>query len=235
MIPKDDPRYLRFPNVTASDPEGFLAHGGDLEPETLLSAYQQGIFPWFNEGQPILWWSPDPRLILKTNEMKCSRSFKKRLRKNEYRISYDEAFSDVINACASPRKKQLGETWLSIEMRQAYEKLYKLQYAHSIECWQNDKLVGGLYGISINGLFFGESMFSTANDASKVALYYLCQFLYTEKVLWIDCQVESSHLLSLGAQHITRGQFIKKIEISLNKTLPIQWYRFAEVVKSIKL
>lgn len=231
MIQKNDPRYLRFPNIAESDSEGFLAHGGDLTPETLISAYQQGIFPWFNEGQPILWWSPDPRLILKTNEMKCSRSLKKRLRNKDYRVSCNEAFSKIINACAAPRSKQDGDTWISSEMRQAYQTLHHMQYAHSIECWRGEELVGGLYGISVNGLFFGESMFSIANDASKVALYYLCQFLANENVPWIDCQVESSHLLSLGAQHITREKFITEIEESLNKTSPIQWHRFAESVE----
>ena len=235
MLQKDDPRYLRFPSVTASDAEGFLAHGGNLAPETLISAYQQGIFPWFNEGQPILWWSPDPRLILKTNQMKCSRSLRKRIRKQEYQVTCDQVFTDVIDACAAPRSKQAGETWLSNQMRQAYKSLHRLQYAHSIECWREDELVGGLYGVSINGLFFGESMFSTSTDASKVALYYLCQFLNKENVPWIDCQVESTHLLSLGAQHIDRGEFIKEIEESLIKTLPIQWHMFAEVIKSINI
>jgi len=228
MIPKNDPRYLCFPDVMASDSEGFLAHGGDLKPETLISAYQQGIFPWFNEGQPILWWSPDPRLILRTNAMKCSRSLRKRIRNKEFDVTCDQAFKDVINACAAPRDKQAGGTWLSHEMLQAYQTLHHLQYAHSIECWRSGELVGGLYGISINGLFFGESMFSTVNDASKVALYHLCRFLEKENVPWIDCQVESTHLLSLGAQHIPRKQFINEIETSLNKTSPIEWHRFAE-------
>jgi len=228
MIPKDDPRYLPFPSVSTSDSEGFLAHGGDLKPETLISAYQQGIFPWFNEGQPILWWSPDPRLILKTNAMKCSRSLRKRIRNKKFSISCDKAFIDVMNACAAPRDKQAGGTWISDEMLKAYQTLHHLQYAHSIECWLGEELVGGLYGISINGLFFGESMFSTANDASKVALYHLCRFLDKENVPWIDCQVESTHLISLGAQHIPRQQFINEIEDSLNKTSPIQWHRFAE-------
>lgn len=228
MIPKDDPRYISFPRVTESDSEGFLAHGGDLEAETLISAYQQGIFPWFNEGQPILWWSPDPRLILRTDKMKCSRSLKKRIRHKEYRISCNEAFAEVINACAAPRSSQGGETWISDDMRQAYETLHKQQYAHSIECWQDDRLVGGLYGICVGGLFFGESMFSKATDASKVALYYLCQFLNKENTPWIDCQVESDHLLSLGAELIPREQFINDIEQSLNKSPIIQWHKFAD-------
>lgn len=235
MISKDDPRYLRFPSVTASDKDGFLAHGGDLTPETLISAYQQGIFPWFSEGQPILWWSPDPRLILKTDAMKCSRSFRKSLRKKTYKISCDLAFEDVINACSAPRKNQMEGTWLSPEMRKAYISLHRLKYAHSIECWYKNELVGGLYGISINGLFFGESMFSTENDASKTCLYYLCHFLKGVNIPWIDCQVESPHLISLGAKHIPRKQFINEIESSLKQTQPIQWHRFAESTESIKL
>lgn len=231
MIPKNDPRYFRFPDLTSSDSEGFLAYGGDLTPETLVSAYQQGVFPWFNEGQPILWWSPDPRLVLPTNGMKCSRSLSKRLQSNIYHISCDHAFTQVINACAAPRNKQSSGTWLSTEMRKAYQKLHSMQYAHSVECWLDNKLVGGLYGVSINNLFFGESMFSSATDASKVALYYLCQFLNQQNVPWIDCQVESPHLLSLGAQHIPRQQFIVEIERSLNKPSPIQWHQFAESTK----
>ena len=236
MIPKDDPRYLRFPSVTASDAEGFLAHGGDLTPDTLISAYQQGIFPWFNEGRPILWWSPDPRLILKTHTMKCSRSLKKRIRKKDYRVTCNQAFTKVIDTCAEPRSNQKTDgTWLSKEMRLAYKELHHKKYAHSIECWQDDELVGGLYGVSINGLFFGESMFSTASDASKVALYYLCHFLNKVNVAWIDCQVESTHLLSLGAEHMTRENFINEIEETLAKTSSIQWHRFAELTESITI
>ncbi|MGH1542471.1 MAG: leucyl/phenylalanyl-tRNA--protein transferase [Arenicella sp.] len=234
MLPEDAPGYIQFPDVSHTDSNGLLAQGGNLEAETLISAYQQGVFPWFSDGQPILWWSPDPRMVLSTSAMKRSRSLRKTLRSDKFKVTCDQAFSDVIQACSAPRATADG-TWITEEMKQAYMRLHHLGYAHSIECWHQDKLVGGLYGIAIKTLFFGESMFSHTTDSSKVALSYLCDFLHSQGVQWIDCQVESEHLASLGACNIPRSVFINDIQLSLQLNNKIDWETFADSVKSNKL
>lgn len=202
-----------FPDVEQAlrDPDGLLAIGGDLSEERLLDAYQHGIFPWYNEGQPILWWSPDPRCVLDPKEVKVSRSLSKCLRKNQFKVTFNSVFSDVLDGCAAARK-EINDTWITQDIKLAYLNLFKLGYAHSVECWQDDKLVGGLYGLALGKVFFGESMFSRVSNASKVALVELARHLEIMNFRIIDCQVHSSHLQSLGAKPMQRGLFIKILD-----------------------
>lgn len=207
---EDNLLAIDFPplNKALRDPDGLLAIGGDLSKERLLDAYKKGIFPWFNEGQPVMWWSPDPRCVLLPEDINISRSLAKRLRQNKFNITYDSAFSDVLNACAATRKG-INDTWITNEVKLAYTNLFKLGYAHSVECWQDNKLVGGLYGLALGKVFFGESMFSRESDASKVALVNLARQLEQKKFRLIDCQVHSQHLQTLGAKPIHRELFIQ--------------------------
>lgn len=207
-----------FPPVTSASEDGLLAMGGDLSVPTLIAAYENGIFPWYNPGQPILWWSPDPRTVLRTDGMKISRSLRKTLRKRLYEIRMDSAFDQVIGACATTRRTQEGNgTWITDDMCVAYQQLHRHGLAHSIESWQDHQLVGGLYGVSLGGMFFGESMFSTVPDASKVALAYLCAQLHLWKFDLIDCQLHSAHLESLGAESISRESFMRQLSRSLRR------------------
>lgn len=199
---------LIFPPVHMATEEGLLAVGGDLTPGRLLLAYKMGIFPWYGEGEPILWWSPDPRLILYPDQFYVSRSLKKVIRKEKFKTTIDQAFNRVIHACADTRKGVGEGTWITDEMIEAYCCLNRLGYAHSVETWYENELVGGLYGISLGHCFFGESMFSKKRDASKVALFHLTQRLIQMDIGLIDCQVFSAHLLRLGAHEITRETFI---------------------------
>ncbi len=205
-----------FPTLDQALDDGLLAVGGDLSPQRLLNAYRNGIFPWFNEHDPILWWSPDPRMVLFTDQIKISKSLKKTLKNTELSITMDRAFSEVMAACSAPRKNTNGETesgtWIHPEMIEAYTGLHQQGIAHSIECWQNDDLVGGLYGIAIGRIFFGESMFSTVRDSSKIALVTLCQQLKHWGFPLIDCQIYSQHLASMGAIEIERKQFISYLD-----------------------
>jgi len=189
-----------------TEPDGLLAAGGDLSVERLLNAYRHGIFPWYNEGEPVLWWSPNPRCVLIPEKIKISRSLRKTLRKQLFEIRIDSAFADVMKACAQSRKNQSG-TWITNDMFLAYNQMHKLGYAHSIECWQDNKLVGGLYGIAIGQVFFGESMFSKKTDASKVALVHLCEHLKQNNFKLIDSQVHTDHMESMGAEMISREVF----------------------------
>lgn len=204
--------YL-FPHPKTADKQGLLVMGGDLSSERLIQAYSQGIFPWFEPGCPILWWSPNPRLILIPSEMKLSRSLKKSLKKS-FHFTIDTAFDKVITACAT-YSNRLNNTWISKEMIEAYTLLHKQGYAHSFEVWQDNQLVGGLYGISLGNVFFGESMFHTVTDASKVALYYLCQTMQAWHFDLIDCQLPSKHLHSLGAKIIGREEFLYLLDLAL--------------------
>lgn len=208
----DDNPNTPFPDVSLAEkePDGLLAVGGDLTPQRLIQAYQLGIFPWFSEGEPILWWSPDPRTVLYPEKIKISRSLRKTLRKHLYRVTFDHQFDEVIRACASPREDSPG-TWLVPEMIDAYTEQHKLGLAHSVEVWQDNQLVGGLYGMAIGRVFFGESMFSRANDSSKVALVYLSHQLKAWGFRMIDCQVYTRHLASLGAEEIPRQQFCQDL------------------------
>ncbi len=212
LKPTDPPDA--FPPVTQAlhDPDGLLCAGGDLRPERLLAAYRRGIFPWYGAGQPILWWSPDPRMVLYPGEFRVSRSLAKTLRNRGYRVSWDTCFDDVISHCADSGTRGAEGTWISREMRIAYGDLHRLGHAHSVEVWLEDQLVGGLYGLEIGGVFFGESMFSAANDASKVALHWLVQRSLERGTALIDCQVASEHLFTLGARLVPRTAFVTALQ-----------------------
>ena len=201
-----------FPDVDAAldEPNGLLAAGGCLSVERLLSAYRAGIFPWYSEGEPILWWSPSPRWILPPSGIKISRSLRQRIRKGDFLVTHNQAFDAVIAACAEPRSGQEG-TWITQDIQDAYVQLHREGHAHSFECWRGSELVGGLYGVAIGQCFFGESMFRREADASKVAFVGACQKLDAWGYELIDCQVHTSHLESLGARPITRKDFQSEI------------------------
>ncbi len=207
LLDPDNPEQP-FPAVEKAEqePDGLLAVGGDLSPTRLLNAYRHGIFPWYSSEQPILWWSPNPRTVLFPQRIKISRSLGKSLRNRDYHFSLDNAFAEVIHACAMPQPGR-EETWITDEMKQAYIQLHRLGYAHSAEVWENSRLVGGLYGVAIGRVFFGESMFSLTRDASKIALVHLAQILADKGFGLIDCQVYTSHLISMGAEEIERSYF----------------------------
>lgn len=206
-----DPRdpHQPFPpaHLAMRDPNGLLAIGGDLSVPRMLRAYSQGIFPWYNPDEPILWWCPDPRAILRPDQMQVSRSLQKSIRRGDYAVTLDRAFSEVLEACAAERARSRG-TWLGPDMQRGYSALHRQNHAHSVEVWRGGELIGGLYGVAIGRVFFGESMFSRASDASKIALYYLCRQLQQWSYEMIDCQISSAHLMSLGAQEIGRDQFL---------------------------
>jgi leucyl/phenylalanyl-tRNA---protein transferase len=207
---------LRFPPVDLASPEGLLAIGGDLRAERLLEAYRHGVFPWYSEGQPILWWSPDPRMVLLPTQLNVSRSLKKTLRQGKFEVRIDTNFRKVIQACArAPREKQSGGTWITREMQQAYVRLHELGYAHSVETWDGDRLAGGLYGVALGGAFFGESMFSRVTDASKVAFVHLARQLWRWGFSLIDCQLPTPHLERLGAKEIRRRDFLNRLDAAL--------------------
>jgi leucyl/phenylalanyl-tRNA--protein transferase len=204
------------PSSEALDyPSGLLAAGGSLNSRTLLAAYRRGIFPWYEPPQPILWWTPDPRSLLFVDQLRVSRSLRKTLRRDEFSLSVDRSFGDVMRACAAPRLDHQG-TWINPAMIEAYSALHDEGYAHSVEVWQRDALVGGLYGIAIGGIFFGESMFSRVTDASKVAFVALLWLLKRRGVKVVDCQVESEHLNSLGARNVSRVDFENLLEQTIN-------------------
>lgn len=204
-----------FPPPDHAEPDGLLAVGGDLSAERLLLAYRLGIFPWYSEGQPILWWSPDPRVILEPGEFHISRRLGQTLKKGEFKVTFDRAFAEVIRACAaSPRKGQHG-TWITTEMMEAYICLHQMGFAHSAESWLNGELVGGIYGISLGRCFFGESMFFSQTNASKVALATLVQQLITWDFHMIDAQVTSEHLIRLGAKEVPRHIFLQRLQATL--------------------
>jgi leucyl/phenylalanyl-tRNA--protein transferase len=220
------PETTEFPPLEKAlvEPNGLLAAGGDLSPQRLLAAYRRGIFPWFSVGEPILWWSPDPRMVLFPDELKISRSLAKTLRNANYEVRLDTVFCDVIRACADkPREGQPG-TWITRKMRQAYCELHRLGYAHSVETWIEGELAGGLYGIAIGRAFYGESMFSDARDASKIALAHLCAYLKLRGFGIIDCQMETRHLASLGAHTIPRRDFAVRLDdLCANDDAPGPW------------
>jgi len=206
-----------FPPVETAlaDPNGLLAMGGDLSPGRLLDAYRHGIFPWFNPGEPILWWSPDPRMVLVPSEVRVTRSLAKRLRNAGFELRVDTAFADVMRACAEPREGA-GGTWISPAMVAAYSRLFDAGYAHSVETWHDGRLVGGLYGVAIGRMFYGESMFSREPDASKVALVRLARQLQRWGFGLIDCQMETAHLASLGARTMPRAAFTARLAELVN-------------------
>lgn len=210
MLPWLSPKHLRFPDIRSAlkEPDGLLAAGGDLAPERILAAYRQGIFPWFSPGDPILWWSPDPRTVLFPKTHHISKSLRKTLCKGIYKVSFDQCFNQVMRACAAPRSYADG-TWICEEMIDSYTELHHRGYGHSVEVWQEDTLVGGLYGLALGQVFFGESMFSRADDASKVGFAHLVRQLLRWDFQLIDCQVANPHLFSLGAEEIPREEFQK--------------------------
>lgn len=216
-----------FPPVETAlrDPDGLLALGGDLSPQRLMNAYRQGIFPWYSAGQPILWWSPNPRMVLQPAALKLSRSLRKTLRKEPFAITLDQAFDAVTAACAEPRTDGRG-TWLSADMRRAYGTLHSQGYAHSVEAWQGGRLVGGLYGVALGRVFFGESMFTRVSDASKVAFAYLVRQLARWNFELIDCQVHTSHLASLGATAMDRASFTAQLDMLAVVPTSSQPWRF---------
>ncbi|MDC8002198.1 leucyl/phenylalanyl-tRNA--protein transferase [Aequorivita todarodis] len=204
---------LWFPNPKEATEDGLLAIGGDLSVERLLLAYHSGIFPWFEEDQPILWWSPDPRMVLLSENFKVSKSLQRTLNRKKFKITFNKNFEEVIKNCATvPRKGQAG-TWITAKMQQAYIALHKAGHAISIEVWENDNLVGGLYGVDLphKKVFCGESMFSLVSDASKVAFYYLSEYVKSKDYKFIDCQIYNEHLESLGAEEIGRGEFLRRL------------------------
>ncbi len=208
-------RSVAFPDPALAEPDGLLAVGGDLRPERLLAAYACGIFPWYDERSPILWWSPDPRLVLEPAALHVSRSLARTLRRGTYRATADEAFEDVIRRCAGKGRAGQRGTWITPEMIAAYCELHRLGFAHSFEAWQDDRLVGGLYGVSLGAVFFGESMFADARDASKVAFVRSVEWLAARGVGLVDCQVRTEHLVSLGAREVPRRAFLDRVASAL--------------------
>ena len=215
---RDSPQAFPPVERALSEPDGLLAAGGDLSPPRLLEAYRRGIFPWYSRGQPILWWCPDRRAVLRPARLKVSRSLAKSLRNRGFETRIDSAFREVLRYCGSSELRP-GGTWLSPEMRAAYLRLHKLGYAHSVETWLDGRLVGGLYGVALGNVFFGESMFSLERDASKVALKRLCDELVQRGYHIIDCQMATSHLMSLGAELIPRLEFIDLLRTQINADL----------------
>lgn len=208
-----DPTSLEFPPVSMAldEPNGLLAAGGDLSTERLLAAYRHGIFPWYEEGQPLLWWSPSPRCVLYPERLNISRSLRKRLRRNEFDVRLNTAFAAVVDGCRAPRDGDAG-TWITSDMRRAYLRLHELGLAQSVETWRDGELVGGLYGVSLGRVFFGESMFHRATDASKVAMAYLCRLMVRYDGPLIDCQVDNEHLERLGAEFMPRTEFVAALD-----------------------
>lgn len=224
-------KELAFPPPDHADPSGLLAVGGDLSPERLLLAYRLGIFPWYEEGQPILWWSPDPRLILEPHDLHISRRLRQTLEKETFQVTFDRAFSSVIEACAIVRRRGQGGTWITPDMKAAYIRLHRLGYAHSVESWYDGKLAGGVYGVSLGRCFFGESMFFYRRDASKVALATLVERLRAWEFHMIDAQVTTPHLMSLGAKEIPRQLFLSRLEVALSfPTVKGKWAKASTTV-----
>jgi leucyl/phenylalanyl-tRNA--protein transferase len=221
------PEQLIFPNPEDAELEGLLAVGGDLSTERLLLAYSMGIFPWYADEDPILWWSPDPRLILKPECLKISKSLKKIISKKQFSITMDHDFKTVIKSCAKTKRKEDG-TWIVKDMISAYINLHHKGFAHSVEVWEKEKLVGGLYGVSIGKIFFGESMFSKTTNASKVALVYLVRVLREWNFSCIDCQIKTEHLISMGACEISRHEFLNQLKKTIKETTRVGKWNLPE-------
>lgn len=218
-LPELDPVHIQFPvtETALDEPNGLLAFGGDLRPERLLSAYRHGIFPWYSDGEPILWWSPAPRAIFLPDQFKPSKSLRKYFRKSGYQVTLNKACHEVIRLCADSRGAE--ETWITDEMKQAYQLMHNLGHCHSVEVWRDDKLIGGLYGIQVGTIFCGESMFSLADNASKIALWIFCQHFTAHGGTLIDCQIMNDHLASLGAVEIERGPFMQFLQLQRDAIL----------------
>ena len=206
-----------FPHPSVAEPDGLMAFGGSLSPEWLLTAYAQGIFPWYSEGQPILWWSPDPRMVLFPEKFKRHKNLRRVVEQKKFEVRFDHDFSGVIELCSRVPRKGQSDTWITEEMKEAYKNLHRLGYCHSVETYYKGKLAGGLYGVSLGGTFFGESMFHLVTDASKVALWHLVDYCLMHQFDMIDVQQETSHLKSLGAVPLPRNDFLDLLEQSMKK------------------
>ena len=211
------PDRIVFPSPEYAEEDGLLAVGGDLSEDRLLLAYSAGIFPWYSEGTPILWWSPDPRLILLPDELKVSRSLRQTIQKGMYKVTMDKAFGEVIRNCASIHRKEGEGTWITSEMIAAYVRLHDSGFAHSVESWRGEELAGGLYGVSLGGVFFGESMFAKRHDASKVAFVKLIQQLKEWDFRLVDCQITTGHLKRFGAREVSRPEFMSRLGEALKR------------------
>ena len=213
LAPDDETTPLPDPETALAEPNGLLAIGGSLSPGRLEAAYRAGVFPWFSPGEPILWWSPDPRAIISPSGFHISRSLRRALRRDDYRVSLDTAFDAVVAACAEPRADQLG-TWITTDMQAAYSRLHVAGLAHSIEVWRRGALIGGLYGVSLGAAFFGESMFSRAPNGSKIAMAWLMRQIHAWGFHFLDCQMPTAHLLRMGAEQIPRKRFLLALAAS---------------------
>ncbi|MDM1762665.1 MULTISPECIES: leucyl/phenylalanyl-tRNA--protein transferase [unclassified Acinetobacter] len=229
-----NPSKFKFPDPLEYDPEGegLICIGADLNPSTLFEAYTHGLFPWFSEGEPICWWSPEPRCIIRPNHYQPSKSLLRNMKKFDYKITINQAFPEVIHSCSLPRS-YTNETWISEDIIQGYCALFQEGYAYSVEVWDQDKLVGGLYGVTIGQGCFGESMFSTQTDVSKMAFYTLMLIGQENQLPWIDCQLVNDHLLSLGACTLSRQDYLKSLQ-NVIKHPPIDWKSYQERVFSSK-
>ncbi|SFS11584.1 leucyl/phenylalanyl-tRNA--protein transferase [Dyella sp. OK004] len=227
------PELFPDPGRAMTDPNGLLAFGGDLSPRRLLAAYSRGIFPWYNEDEPILWWSPDPRCVFHTSRLKPNRSLRRQLAGKPWRVTIDHAFRDVVEACAAPRPGQIG-TWIVPAMIDAYDGLHAMGHAHSVEVWEGESLIGGIYGVAVGRLFCGESMFSRESGGSKLALLALGQLLQRWDFPLIDAQVTNNHLISLGAVEYPRDQFLRTVEqLTQLPGQPGSWERFTPLVEEM--
>ena len=220
-IPQLNKYSLEFPNPSQATSDGIVAWGGDLNPSRLIKAYQNGIFPWYSKDDPIIWWSPDPRFIMELDDFKLSRSLKKSMKKFNYK--FDTNFKEVIKKCASIKRNKQNDTWINDEMIEAYSVLHDMGIAHSVETYQDDKLIGGLYGVAVGEVFCGESMFAEVTDASKSAYATLIKHLKVWGYDFIDCQVPTNHLKSLGAKEVTRECFLEKLDKVKNKEIKNLW------------
>lgn len=231
LDPCDDTEH--FPDVedALENPDGLLAVGGCLSPRRLGNAYRHGIFPWYSKGEPILWWSPNPRLVLYPDNLKIARSLGKIIRRHEFRITIDSAFREVIDGCAEPRQGDNG-TWITEEMKAAYQALQRRGLAHSAEAWHNNQLVGGLYGVAIGRVFFGESMFSRRSNASKVAFVALVEALRNWQYALIDCQVNTPHLVSFGADEISRQTFVQQLNTFCDEPADALAWQYSNVAQT---
>ena len=220
------PPHFPETSLAQEEPNGLLAAGGVLSPAWLIAAYRKGIFPWFDDESPILWWSPAPRMVLKSKDFHLGRTVRKLKKKSDFKISCDLAFSEVIYQCAQPREDEAG-TWITEEMEQAYIRLNANGISHSVECWNKDgDLIGGLYGLQINKVFFGESMFSRESNSSKLVFAYFAEFLFNSGVVMIDCQMHSDHMAQFGAQEIERAEFEELLSDAVNQPLNISYPAF---------
>lgn len=224
---------IEFPPPELAEPDGLLAIGGDLSVQRLLEAYQKGIFPWYTEGEPLLWWSPAPRLILLPHEFHLPKRLARSMKKQNFTVTADTAFSEVVEQCAQFRDKNRQQTWITADMKKAYCRLHELGYAHSIECWRGSMLTGGLYGVALDRVFYGESMFSRVTNSSKIALYTLVKHAEQLNIKLIDCQVKTEHLSGLGAREVSRKHFQEMLQKYIRTMAPQKKWRLQKTDKEV--